>query len=143
MDNTIRNISRFAEVNTTQAVVKSDIVDLEHHSKNIKQDQVNISQEAKSTLTKEVQDNINKALQKLTDKDATKTDSKTEEELLDEMIAELQEKLKELQLEMNQLRLNDDETSKAKLELLELEQVNLNAQLLELNNRKIEMLKGQ
>jgi len=143
MDNTIRNISRFAEVNTTQAVVKSDIADLEHHSKNIKQDQVNISQEAKSTLTKEVQDNINKALQKLTDKDATKTDSKTEEELLDEMIAELQEKLKELQLEMNQLRLNDDETSKAKLELLELEQVNLNAQLLELNNRKIEMLKGQ
>lgn len=103
---------------------------------------VSLSEAGKEELSKEVLDNINKALHKLTDKDVDQKSEKNEAEILDEMIAQLQDELKELQQEMIKLRLHDDENSKVKLEVLELELVNINAQLLELNNRKIDMPKG-
>ena len=103
---------------------------------------VSLSEAGKVEFSKEVQDNINKALHKLTDKDVDQKSDKNEAEILDEMIAQLQDELKELQQEMIKLRLHDDENSKVKFEVLELELVNINAQLLELNNRKIDMPKG-
>ena len=103
---------------------------------------VSLSEAGKEELSKEVLDNINKALHKLTDKDVDQKSEKNEAEILDEMIAQLQDELKELQQEMIKLRLHDDENSKVKLEVLELELVNINEQLLELNNRKIDMPKG-
>jgi len=142
MDNTIRNLTQFTQVTTSQELSKINIPENSVNESSLKPDNVTISEAGKAELSKEDQDNINKAMHKLTSKETTQKDAKTEEEVLDEMIAQLQEQLKELQQEMIQLRLNDDEASKAKLELLELELVNINAQLLELNNRKIEMLKG-
>jgi hypothetical protein len=142
MDNTIRNLTRFTQVTTRQELSKINIAENSVNESSLKPDSVTISEAGKAELSKEDQDNINKAMHKLAANETTQKDDKTEEGVLDEMIAELQEQLKELQQEMIQLRLNDDEDSKAKLELLELELVNINAQLLELNNRKIEMLKG-
>ena len=73
---------------------------------------VSLSEAGKVELSKEVQDNINKALHKLTDKDVDQKSEKNEAEILDEMIAQLQDELKELQQEMIKLRLNYDENSK-------------------------------
>lgn len=142
MDNTIRNLTRFTQVTTSQELSKINIAENSVNESSLKPDNVTISEAGKAELSKEDQDNINKAMHKLAAKETTQKDVKSEEEVLDEMIAQLQEQLKELQQEMIKLRLNDDEASKAKLALLELELVNINAQLLELNNRKIEMLKG-
>lgn len=142
MDNTIRSLARFTLLTPSHTLSKNPLTINSDNSSNLKSDEVRISEAGKAELSKEVQDNINQALHKLTDKDVNQKADKSEAEILDEMIAQLQEELQELQQEMIKLRLNDDESSKVKLELLELELVNINAQLLELNNRKIDMLKG-
>jgi len=144
MENTIRNLGRLAEVTASHKLSESSLIVNSVNSVNtssLKSDNVTLSEAGKTELSKEVLNDINKALHKLAEKNIDQKDDKSEGEMLDEMIAQLQEKLKELQQEMIQLRLNDDEASTAKLELLELELANINAQLLELNNRKIDMLK--
>jgi len=142
MENTIKNLAQFTGVLQVKNYSLKKDISLSSHSNTLKADSINISQAGKDKLSKSTQADLNDKLHELANKDIDTKEDNSEMDIIDEMIKQLKERMKELQQQMAQLRLKDDEASQAKLELLELELFNLNAQLLELNERKLEMLKG-
>ena len=105
-------------------------------STNSQTDQITISEEASE---KSINDKNQTAMRKIMGKeDAEETEGKNE---LDEMIAELQEKITKLMVEIAEERRNSGEQSEQKVKSMEAELAALNTQLIELLEQKMESTK--
>lgn len=97
---------------------------------------VDISDEAK---TKELQDSNQQALRKLMGKEPVERSQGSDDKpTLDEMIAELQEEITQLNQEMAHLRSKGDDESLADAKSLEVKIASLTAQLMDLLTQKVE-----
>ncbi|ASM54270.1 hypothetical protein PNIG_a2230 [Pseudoalteromonas nigrifaciens] len=97
--------------------------------------QVDISEEG---AEKSLADKNQAAFRKLLGNEDVDQASQSEGDPLDELIAEIQEKLEKLLQETALLRSKDDEESQAKVKVLEGEITGLNIQLIELLKQKLE-----
>jgi len=117
-------------------VVADDASEKETVQKGVAQGvQVDISEEG---AEKSLEDKNQAAFRKLLGNEDVDQASQSEGDPLDELIAEIQEKLEKLLQETALLRSKDDEESQAKVKVLEGEITGLNIQLIELLKQKLE-----